>query len=396
VRKLRLIARREYLNNVRRRSFLLATFGMPLLLIAMMALSIVAGESSGGDAANLGYVDQSGVLAAERENPGFRSFPTVEAARADLEAEKIHGFYVISSDYSASGKAQLFYWERPPALRLQERFDSFLKANLVAALPPDVADRALSGPSDFVVRSADGSREMDSRGIAGIILPFALGLFISFGLMSASGYLLRAVSDEKENRTIEIMTTSVSPGQLIAGKAVGLVAVGLTQVILWALVVVGGLAVASRFVDSLGGLEISWSLVLVLAAYFVPLFTMAAAMVVTLGVAVTDTRQGQQVVGAISFLFLIPLFFSPLLGSDPDGPLMVVLTLFPTTSLLTVAIRWGATIVPLWQLILGWVILAGCAGLGIWAAPRVFRRGMLRYGRRMTLRSIFDAVRARG
>ncbi len=393
--KFRLIAQSEYLKNVRRRSFLLATFGMPLLIIALIAVSALA-NGRGGDAPTLGYVDQSGLLAAARDDPGFRSFLTIDAARASLETGEIRGFYVISPDYPTSGKTQLFYWERPPAVQLQERFDSFLKANLVAELPPDLAARTLSGPSDFVVRSADASRQMDSRGMVTIILPFALGLFISFALMSASGYLLRAISDEKENRTIEIMTTSVSPGQLIAGKAAGLVGVALTQVLLWALVVVGGLAVAASFTDSLGGLEVSWSLVGVLAAYFVPLFTLAAAMVVTLGVAVTDTRQGQQFVGLISFLFLIPLFFSSLLGSNPDGTLMVVLTLFPTTSLLTVALRWGATIVPLWQLISGWAILAGCAGLGIWAAPRVFRRGMLRYGRRMTLRNILDAVRARG
>ena len=394
--KFRLIARWEYRKNVRRRSFLLVTFGLPLLIIAMMAVSIFAGESSGGDAATLGYVDESGVLAAANDDPGFRSFPTVEAARAGLEAGTIRGFYVISADYAVSGKAQLFYWERQPGPRLQDRFDSFLRANLVGGLEPDVADRALSGPSNLVVRSADGSRETDSPGMAGLILPFALGLFISFALMSATSYLLRAVSDEKENRTIEIMTTSVTPDQLIAGKAVGLVGVALTQVLLWALVVLGGLAVVSSFTDSLRGLEVSWSLALVLVAYFVPLFTLAAAMVVTLGVAVTDTRQGQQMAGAVSFLFLLPLFFSPLLGSDPDGPVMVVLTLLPTTSLLTVAIRWGATVVPLWQLVLSWVILAGCAGFGIWAAPRVFRRGMLRYGRRLTLRGMIDAMRARG
>jgi ABC-2 type transport system permease protein len=396
VRKFRLIARREYLKNVRRRSFLLATFGVPLLIIAMMGVSILASESSAGDAATLGFVDESSVLATGRENPGFLAFSTVEAARADLEAGGIRGFYVISSDYPASGKAQLFYWDRPPSVQLQDRFDSFLKANLVRGLEPDIADRAVSGPSDFVVRTADGTREMDSRGIAGIILPFALGLFISFALMSAAGYLLRAVADEKENRTIEIMTTSVSPEQLIAGKAVGLVGVALSQVFLWAFVVLGGLAVASSFVDSLRGVEVSWRLIVVLAVYFVPLFTLAAAMVVSLGVAVTDSRQGQQIVAGISILFLLPLFFSPLLGSNPDGPLMVALTLFPTTSLLTVAIRWGATVMPLWQLISGWVILVGSAGFGLWAAPRVFRRGMLRYGRRMTLRSMVDALRARG
>jgi ABC-2 type transport system permease protein len=396
VRKFRLIARREYLKNVRRRSFLLATFGVPLLILATMGLSIFASDTSGGDATTVGYVDHSGVLAAARENPGFRAYSSIEAARADLEAGRLRGFYVISSDYRASGKAQLFYWDRQPATKLQNRFDSFLRVNLVGGLTPDVADRVLSGPSDFAVRSADGSREMQGSGIVGIIFPFALGIFISFALMSAAGYLVRAVADEKESRTIEIMTTSVSPEQLIAGKAVGLVGVALTQVFLWAVLVLGGLAVASNFVDSLRGMQISPGLFFVLAVYFVPLFTLAAGMVVTLGVAVTDTRQGQQLAGAISIVFLLPLFFSPLLGSNPDGPLMVALTLFPTTSLLTIAIRWGATVVPLWQLILSWVILAASAGFALWAAPRVFRRGMLRYGQRMTLRNVIDAIRTRG
>jgi ABC-2 type transport system permease protein len=396
VHKFRLIARREYVANVRRRTFLLVTFGMPVLFLALMALSIVGSVASQGDPSTLGYVDRSGVLTAGKDNPGFRAFPTVESANASLKAEDIRGYYLLSPDYPSSGKAQLFYWQREPDAALQTRFDSFLKANLVAGLGPAVAARALDGPTDFVVRSADGSRQMNGQGFVSLLLPFVLGLFFSFGLMNASGYLLRAVSDEKENRTIEIMTTSMSPGQFIAGKAVGLVGVALTQVLLWALVVLGGVAVAAVFVHSLAAVQISWSLILLLVAYFVPLFTLASTLVIMLGVAVTDTRQGQQIAGALSILFLLPLFFSSLLGSNPDGPLMVVLTLFPTTSLLTLAIRWAATLVPAWQVVASWLILAVCAGAGLWSAPRVFRHGMLRYGRRMTLRAMLSAVRSRG
>jgi len=111
---------------------------------------------------------------------------------------------------------------------------------------------------------------------------------------------------------------------------------------------------------------------------------------------VADSRQGQQWAGMVTFLFLVPLFFSPLLGSDPDTAPLVALTLFPTTSLLTIAVRWSATAIPLWQLVASWVILAACAGAGIWAAPRVFRHGMLRYGKRMTIRNVVSALRARG
>jgi ABC-2 type transport system permease protein len=75
---------------------------------------------------------------------------------------------------------------------------------------------------------------------------------------------------------------------------------------------------------------------------------------------------------------------------------MVALTLFPTTSMLTVAVRWSATLIPTWQLIAGWLILAGSAAAGFWLAPRVFRQGMLRYGRRMRLGAVLRAMKVRG
>ncbi|MBN1320846.1 MAG: ABC transporter permease, partial [Thermoleophilia bacterium] len=204
--KIFLIARQEYLKNVRRRSFLLVTFGLPVLMIAMMGISILS-SSSTGDASMLGYVDQSGVLSAKIDDPGFRALTTAEEATTALEAEQIRGFYVLSPDYADTGEAELLYWDRQPSAGLQDRFETFLKTNLVGSLPPDVAARALAGPDDLVVRTADGSRETDSAGLLGLVLPFALGLFISFALMSSASYLLRAVADEKENRTIEIVTT---------------------------------------------------------------------------------------------------------------------------------------------------------------------------------------------
>lgn len=396
MRKFRLIARREYVTNVRRRSFLLVTFGLPVLFLALMVVSIFASQAGRSDPAEVGYVDRSGVLAAAQNNPGFRQFPSETEAEAALKDADIRAFYVVDTDYRTSGRVKLYYWEQQPDSLLQDQFDTFLKTNLVAGLDPGVAARLLDGPAEVTVRSLDGSRETSGQGLISLILPFILGLFFSFGLMNAASYLLRAVSDEKESRTIEVITTSVSPGQLIAGKAVGLVGVAFTQVVLWAIVVIGGLVVASFFVDQLAGLEVSWSLIVLLIAFFVPLFTFASTLVIMLGVAVADTRQGQQIAAGVSMLFLVPLFFSPLLATNPDGGLMVALSLFPTTSLLTLAMRWGATLVPWWQVVAGWVILTSFAAAGFWAAPRVFRYGMLQYGRRMTLRTMLNAVRARG
>jgi ABC-2 type transport system permease protein len=388
-----LIAKREYLTNVRRRSFLLATFGFPILMIALMAASALISAGAGQQAREIGYVDESGVLAPHLQDPGFQAFPSVPEAQAGLRAGTISAFYHIPKDYLDTGKVQLVYRDGQPGAQVQKKFDSYLKANLVAGLDPAAAARAIDGPSGLIVRNADGSRQADSRSIIGIVLPFAFGFFLAFALMSASSYLLRAISEEKESRMIEVMVTSLSPTQLVAGKAVGLVGVALTQVILWAAVVIGGLAAVSRFVESLGGLAVPWSLIGVLALYLVPMFALAASMAVAIGVNLTESNQDQQVAMGMSVLFLLPLGFTPLLFSSPDGPAMVALTFFPTTSPLTVAMRWGATVVPLWQLVLSLSILSGCAVLGMWGAPRVFRAGMLHYGRRMSLRSVLEALR---
>lgn len=390
-----LIARHEYLRNVRRRSFLGATFGLPLFMIVMVAVSIVAGTLGAGEVSTVGYVDDSGLLASVEGNPGFRAFPSREDATAALRSRSIQAFYVVPTDYAHSGAVELVYWDRRPSERLSSKFDTFLREGLTKGLSPQVAARVLAGPAQPMVQTLDGSQRAGGDGLAVVLLPFAFGLFISFALMSASGYLMRAISDERENRTIEVMTTSVSPGQLVAGKAVGLVGVALTQVALWAVVAVVAFTVASHFVTGLAGVTIPWTLIGVLAAFFVPLFVLAASLVIMLGVVVTDSRQGQAVAGFIGLLFLLPLFFSFLLADQPNGSAMVALTLFPTTSLLSIAIRWGATTIPLWQAVTSWLILACCAGGLLWMAPRVFRRGMLRYGQRMSLRGLLDAARGR-
>jgi ABC-2 type transport system permease protein len=74
----------------------------------------------------------------------------------------------------------------------------------------------------------------------------------------------------------------------------------------------------------------------------------------------------------------------------------VALTLFPTTAFITVTMRWGLTVIPLWQLVVSWLLLVGSAGLSVWAAARILRVGMLRYGQRLTVRAMAQAVRAGG
>lgn len=397
-----LVAKHEYAKIVRKRSFLISTVGMPIFIVAIMAFSIIA--AIGGNNRNpLGYVDHSGLLAApvvpKTDRLGeaiveIRPFADEGAARAALEAGQIQGYYVLPADYLDTLDVTLYYWDQAPASMIQNDFDYFLRANLAASMPADKQARVLDG-IELTVRSADGKQEVSSKGLINVLLPFAFGFFFVMAVMNSAGYLLQAVADEKENRMVEVMTTSLTPEQLIGGKAVGLIVVALTQVVILALVIGGGLAVGSRYLDALRDIRVPWSFLLAAVLYFIPSYTLIAGLMIAIGSAVTEVRQGQQIAGVLNILFSLPYFFLVVFISNPNSPLAAILTLFPTTSFTTITLRWGLTTIPAWQLIVAWIVLAASATLGVWAAARVFRAGMLQYGQRLDFKGMLAAVKSK-
>jgi len=396
MRKLWLMAKHEYLTMVRKRSFLLGTLGIPLLIVVVMGVSILA-AIGGGDDRPVGYVDQAGLLSAVQEEEGaggvaLQAFSAEEAARAALAGGEIQAYYVVPQDYLSSGELQLYYWEDALSERAQDSFATFVEANLAAELPEAVRERVMEGFA-LTVRSAEGRREVSTRNIVSVFLPFVAGFFFVMAVMTSAGYLLQAVTTEKENRTMEVMITSLTPEELISGKALGLMSVSLTQLLVWSVTAIAGLIVGAQFVDLLRNIRVPWSLLGIIALYFFPAFALVAGMMVSIGSVVTETRQGQQLAGVINLLFVAPFFFLALILANPNSPVVVALTLFPTTAFITVTMRWGLATVPLWQLIVSWLLLVGSAGLSVWAAARILRVGMLRYGQRLTLRGIYRAVR---
>jgi len=398
--KLWLVARHEYLRMVRRRSFLIGTLGVPLLMVVVMGISIYFAIGSEDDRP-VGYVDQAGVLGADVAAADalravtWVSYPDRSAAEAALEAGQIQAFYVLPAEYLREQRVALYYWDDKPADSIQDAFDDFVLANLAADLPPEVRQRALDGVS-MVIRAADGSREVSSKNLVSVFLPFGAGLFFMMAVMTSSGYLLQAVTTEKENRTMEVMVTSLTPEQLIAGKAMGLMAVSMTQLAIWALAVVVGLIVGARFLPVLRAVRVPWAFLGLVALYFVPAFALVAGIMTAIGSAVTESRQGQQVAGMINMLFVLPFFFAALIVAQPTHPVVVALTLFPTTCFLTVALRWSVTVIPVWQLVVGWMVLVAAAAGSIWASARVLRVGMLRYGQRLSWQSVVRAVTGQG
>jgi ABC-2 type transport system permease protein len=329
-----------------------------------------------------------------RRQVQMRAFATEAAARTALEEGTIQGFYVLQADYLSSGAVALVYWDDPPSDAVQEQFADLMRGSLVSDLPEAAGRRAVKGLS-LTVRAADGSREFNSKNWIQFVLPFGAGFFLMIAVMSSAGYLLQAVTTEKENRTMEVMITSMTPGQLVTGKAIGLMAVSLTQLAIWTLAVVMGLIVGAQFLAPLRAARVPWATLGIAVAYFCPAYTLVAGVMIAIGSTVTETRQGQQIASLVNLSFTLPFFFVALMVANPNNPLLVVLTLFPTTAFLTVTMRWSLAVVPLWQMVLSWVLLAATAGLSVWVAGRVLRVGMLRYGQRLDLRAALQSIKVR-
>jgi ABC-2 type transport system permease protein len=400
MRKLWLVAKHEYIKRVRKRSFLMVVLGIPLLMIGVSAVTVLVMMASADDRP-VGYVDHAGFLdtavvaelqADNRRFVDIRAYPDEDVARAALEEERIQAYYVVPEDYRENPELTLMYWDEAPDDEIQEDFNEFISASLIYDNAKPVRTRINEGPN-LTIRSMDGRRELSSENVLGIIIPFIASFFLYFAIAISGGYMLQAVTDEKENRTMEIMATSLAPRQLIGGKALGLMGVVLTQMLIWVGALVVAVLILGRFFEVVRMLTVPWGTLAIVALFFLPTFALISGLMTALGAAVTEQQQGQQIAGIVNMLFIFPVFFSALLLTNPNHPIIVVLTLFPTSSFITVLMRWSFGVIPLWQLATGWVLVMASAAGTIWLAARIFRMGMLRYGQQLKLDAILTGLR---
>ncbi len=400
MRSLWLLARHEYVRTVFQRRFLIATLAVPVGLAALIGFVILVAVM-GENRLPVGYVDPSGALdVAQQANLTdpedrieIRAYPDEASGMAALQSEEIQALFVMPPGYPADLQSDLYYLEEPPAGDAWRDFDDFIRLNLAGALPEEVRGRVLEGPA-VTVEDISSGRLFSERRIINVILPIAATFLFVFATMSAAGYMLQIVADEKENRMMEVMLTSVSAGQMITGKAAGLVAATLTQFAIYVLGIVVAILVGAYYLEPLRAAEVSWSYLGLMALFFLPAYALISGLMVAIGSSVTELQQGQQIAGILNLFFLLPVMLLPLFFNDPGGPAAVFFTLFPTTSFLTISLRWGLGTIPGWQLALSWAILSASAGLALWAARRIFRAGMLHYGQPLKMRSVLQALRS--
>ncbi len=385
----------EYWLHVRRKRFIFILLGMPLFLIFIGSIGVLT-VAIQYKATPVGFVDYSGVIT--NSNAQFSTdemFQAVEIlayenesdAQAALTQGVIQGIYIIDKDYLDSGRVQLIA-PKTVSPNAQSDFSAFLKENLLAGQTEAVRNRLINGPGIEIV-SMDGSRQASSQRILNIVIPIVFGILFMVVVNMTGGYLLQALLEEKENRTMEIIVTSVSPNQLMIGKTLADLCVGLTQLFVWLGLIVIGLVVAQSVSPWVVEQQYDLGSLVLISALILPAFILVAGLMATVGAMVTENREAQQVSGIFTLPLFLPLMLIQPLMTSPNSPLAIGMSLFPLTSPMTLPLRAAFTTVPAWQVAASLVIIYVCAAGALLLAGRAFRLGMLQYGRRLTWREIF-------
>ncbi len=398
MKKMLIVAWREYWFNLRRRSFLFAAFGAPLLTIVIMMLVftfIASGQDDPESLGQIGYVDNAGILTQALQKPDyFVAYETDEVARAALDAGEIGGYVVVPRNYMAVGAVRFFATESMPGA-LEDDIDSFLAANLAAQveglrLPPE---RVIE-PVDLTVVAVDSGRELTGAAFASLFLiPFIFVIVFMMASQVTAGFLMGGVVEEKVNRIMEMLITSVTPLQMLLGKVLGLGALGLTQFLIW---IVGGVLIVTfgnqAQVSFLDGVQIPADMAILGLLYFLLSYFFDGTLLAGIGATVGSEQESRQISGFFSLVFVIPFFFITQFIQDGNGTIPTILSMIPFTAGPAMLMRFAFASVPGWQIALSLGLLVVGSMIVAFAAARVFRWGLLMYGKRPSPRELWRVI----
>jgi ABC-2 type transport system permease protein len=377
---------------------------VPLYIVFNIAFGLFL-ESTKDNSLPVGIVDFAGVFQSENqgvellwergaengERIEFIHFDVEQEANNALTTNAIQAYYLLPEDYAETRRVEQIYLEEP-GRNAERQFFDYLQVSLISSQPEEIAYRAAAG-TFVTVRSVDGTREVrDSGPTFGLLMPLFVSMAFLFMVLMSSGYVMGAVVEEKENRTMEVLVTTISPIQLIGGKVLGIVAISTSLLLAWGgVIVLGALGAQKLGIEWFNDLSMDWRAIFSTLLIALPAYVLAIALMTAIGSIATKTEEGQSMSAIFFILHFAPLYVSWVFINDPHSPLGVVLSLLPFTSLLTVGMRNLFSIVPVWQIVISVIVQSVCALFALWLASRAFRLGMLRYGQRLRLPRLFTA-----
>ena len=433
--KINIIILRELTTRVKKKSFIVMTILMPFLMVLLVMAPVLLGQITGDNQERIAVIDQTGKYAECLKSNKEYVFVRYDKMEASLKSDTtdITAILTITADLAENPKAATLSSSKEMQLSAvsyienalgeqvrREKMASYNIPNLDTIL--DEMDQGFT--LNTVRWDADGN-ESESSGALSLGVGFLFTFLIYMFVLSYGGMVMSGVMEEKTNRIMEIMVSSVSPFQMMMGKIIGVALVGFVQIAIWAVMfaalssgamyllgpsaseavqmaaspdVQSPLAAASADTSGIGGADFAnvaalfgsipiAELCIMFVLMFIGGYLLYASFFAAVGASVNTTEDSSQFTLPVMIVIVFGMYAAIGSQGNTDGPLAFWSSLFPLTSPIVMMVRipFG---VPLWQEVLSLVLLYGTAIGMVWMAGRIYRVGILMYGKKPTFKDL--------
>lgn len=434
-----LIIEREYANKVRKKSFILLTLLMPFLFVGLAFVPLWLSTIKDSGTKNIAVIDNTGIYAGELKSSDQYHFQVVGKAddtdRKSQLGKELFAILTITGDLSKNPKAVSLMSEKQVPMDLQSQIEKTLSekvrqqkldeltanANVDQAAIAQVRQivESDSGISVSTLKwSKDGNVSETSTTVSSIV-GMVFTILIYMFIMIYGSMVMQAVMEEKRSRIVEVMVSSVKPVNLLIGKIIAIGLVGLTQLFIWAMMI-GSLSVVGGSVLGLSQgtvnmpadtatlqmqgdfdmsgvmgmlLSVNWiEIVLFFILFFIGGYVLYASIFAVIGSSVDNEQDTQQFMMPVTLLLLFAFYAGFYSVNNPDGPLAFWCSFIPFTSPIVMMVRLPFGI-PLWEKLLSIVVLYGSFILIAMLAAKIYRVGILMYGKKPTLKEMMKWVK---
>ena len=429
--KIGLIIKREYFTRVKKRSFIIMTFLGPLLIAAIYIIPILLALHGDSEKRTIAVVDQSHWFERQFVNTENQTFIRLDNIDIDSTKKLVQqGFFDIAlfipeTQLNIPSSAVVYSMKQVP-LDVESHIKEVMKNEiqvqklLAAGVDPDILESIKTNINLSVIRMDEEGGEKETFTEVQFILGMVLAVMIYMFIMLFGGQVMQGVTEEKSSRIVEVIVSSVKPFQLMMGKIIGVSLVALTQFVMWivltGVIYIGfsaavGLShpeaisqgtVMAQEINSTSIMDneavqnvlnivhsIDFGTIIVsFIVFFLLGYLLYATMFAAIGSLVDNNTDSQQFTLPVTVPLIIAILSAIYIVNDPDSSLAVWMSMIPFTSpvVMMVRIPFG---IPIWQVIVSAVILAGSFVGMTWVAAKIYRTGILMYGKKPTYKEIF-------
>ena len=426
-----IIIQREFINRVSKKSFIILTILMPFIMAALILVPLMLSMVKSDDKKDIAVVDHTGkYMTLFKDDETYRFIPTLKMLpefRSDTT--QFTAVIEITDDLIKNPDAATIYSRKEIPVGLSKSINDALTEKirhekLINYNIPELSNIMADYEQSYFIRTIkwgdDGSESESNAGLA-IGVGFLLTMLIYMFVLSYGGMVMQSVMEEKTNRIVELMISSVKPFQLMIGKIIGIGLVGIAQLAIWGVMLFSILTLAgvifgvssadmsanmaadpsmmaassanveaAQMLENIHNLNLPF-LGVMFVLNFIGGYIVYASLIAAIGASINEAEDSQQFMMPIVIFLIFALYAGMYSADNPEGPLAFWCSMIPFTAPIVTMVRIPLD-VPMWENILSLVILYISAFGLVWFSGKIYRVGILMYGKKPTLKEMLKWV----